>query len=346
MSADNTNKIINVNSIKGSEILEQLNLEFDGHLESNWGENTLKFENTIGKGTVRHIDFDWGVSLIDWNVRLEEDLEIIFKSNLASPIEFIFISEGAIKFSSNGHKDFISLERYQNIIISPEKKARRRYILAKDTNIRVNFIRVLRKEYFKKRNNNLTYLNEILQSVFNDRDGKLPYNHMGSYNLKIADQVKALNNVADSGIIRSLSVEGRLYLILAMQLMEHHNFENNEVLPDSLSKADIKKIHELSGFIVDYTADDLSVSRLSSISGLSPKKLQMGFRLLYSKSVNEYVRHIKLEIARDQLKSTDLSVSEIVYKIGFKSRSYFSKIFYEKYKILPTEYRNTLKRRV
>ena len=339
-------RVININSIEGEEILNQLSKTLNGNVQSNWGEHTLQFDDSIGKGSIRHIDFDFGVALMDWNVKFNEDVQIVFKSAKASPIEFIFISEGGIRFSSNGHEDFIDLERYQNIIISPEKKVKRRYMLSKNDTIKVNFIRILRKEYFKKRNNNLTYLNEILQSVFNDRDGKLPYNHMGSYNLKIADQVKELNNAHDSGIVRSLSLEGRLYLILAMQLMEHHNFENEDVLPDSLSKSDIKKIHGLSAYIVDHTSEDLSLTKLSETSGLSPKKLQMGFRLLYSKSVNEYVRHIKLEIARDQLKNTELSISEIVYRIGFKSRSYFSKIFYSKYKILPTEYRNTLKKKV
>ncbi|UWX54441.1 helix-turn-helix transcriptional regulator [Maribacter litopenaei] len=82
---------------------------------------------------------------------------------------------------------------------------------------------------------------------------------------------------------------------------------------------------------------------LSRKSGLSPKKLQLGFKLLYSKTVNEYVRQLKLEVSRDYLKNTDLTISEIVYLIGIKSRSYFSKIFSEAYGILPTEYRRHLK---
>ncbi len=339
-------QFVTINGIEGEVILQQLNVSLEGTLESHWGEHALRFDTRIGKGIIRYIAFDWGVSLMDWDVIFKEDLEIIFKPVDASPIEFVFISEGSIKFSSNGHEDYTNLERYQNIIISPERKTKKRYLIKKDTPVKVNFIRIVRSEYFEKKNNNLNFLNDVLQAVFNDRDGKMPYNHLGSYNLKIADEVKELNNVYDSGIIRSLSLEGRLYLILAMQLMEHHNFENDETLPDSLSKEDIKKIHQLSGFIVDNTSDNLNISTLSTRSGLSPKKLQMGFRLLYSKSVNEYIRHIKLEIARDQLKNSEITISEIVYGIGFRSRSYFSKIFSEKYKILPTEYRNSLKKKV
>ena len=126
---------------------------------------------------------------------------------------------------------------------------------------------------------------------------------------------------------------------MAMQMLEQDNFEKGNKLPDTLPKDDIKKIHELASHIVDNISETLTVASLSERSGLIPKKLQLGFRVLYSKSVNEYIRQMKLEISRDLILNTNDTISEIVYNIGFKSRSYFSKIFYEKYGILPTEYR-------
>mgnify|MGYP000628022908 CR=1 FL=1 len=115
--------------------------------------------------------------------------------------------------------------------------------------------------------------------------------------------------------------------------------------PGTLSYGDIKKIHQLSEYIVDNISSPMSVNILADQVGLSPKKLQLGFRVLYSKSVNEYIRQLKLEISRDCLKNRELSVSEVVYAIGIKSRSYFSKIFSEAYGILPTEYRKQLHRK-
>ncbi|WP_245585041.1 helix-turn-helix domain-containing protein [Psychroserpens burtonensis] len=41
------------------------------------------------------------------------------------------------------------------------------------------------------------------------------------------------------------------------------------------------------------------------------------------------------------MRSADLNVSQVVYSIGFTSRSYFSKIFKEKYGITPNEYRKS-----
>ncbi|NHF61024.1 helix-turn-helix transcriptional regulator [Flavobacteriaceae bacterium TP-CH-4] len=334
-----------IKSSKDELIVRQLKDCLEGTLDRQWGESVLKFENNKGKGLIRSIEFDWGVSLLDCDICLNETTKIIFNTSKASPVEFIFISEGSLQYQEGDEQEMMDLERYQNIIISPKRASKKTFVFPANTNLKINFIRIRKKEFLKKRNNNVTYLNDLLFSVFQDENSDLPYAHTGSYSLKIADQVKALGAVRDSGIVRTLSLEGRLYLILALQLMEHHEFECKEVLPESLSKSDIRRIHQLSEFIVDSISEPMTIKLLSEESGLSPKKLQLGFRLLYSKSVNEYVRQIKLEIARDLLKNSDMSVSEIVYHIGIKSRSYFSKIFWEEYAILPTDYKKTSKRR-
>ncbi|MGB5820280.1 MAG: AraC family transcriptional regulator [Saonia sp.] len=333
---------IKVYSTKEDEILKEVNTCLKGSLTQEWGEHVLEFDNDLGKGKIRSMMFDWGVSLLDFDVEFREEVKMTFEIGAISPIEFVFISEGSLRYNVKEDQDDTHLERYQNIIISPEKFSKKRYVFPKGVNVKVNFIRIIRTAYFQKRNHNLNYLNDILLSVFKDENSKLPYKHTGNFNLKIADEVRQLNSSPDSGLIRTLSLEGRLYLILAMQLMEHHKFENQEILPESLSKEDIKKIHQLSEFILDNISDPLTVLTLSEVSGISPKKLQLGFKVLYSKSVNAYIRQLKLEIARDYLKNTELTVSEIVYKIGIRSRSYFSKIFMENYGILPTEYRKKL----
>lgn len=330
---------IEINSIDGAEILKQLQTYLKGTLNEQWGEYVLEFDGELGKGMIRSIAFDWGVSLVDYDVNFIEDIKIIFTIADANPIEFIFISEGKLNYTNCSEKKTSTFERYQNIIISTKKNSRKTYIFPKKVAVKVNFIYVLRKEYSKKKNNNLSFLSRNLFAAFKDDNNPEPYNHYGNFNLKIADQIRQLQESYESGIIRTLSIEGQLNLILAMQMLEHSNYENGMALPESLSKSDIKKIHRLSEYIIDNISEPLSVNVLATKAGLSPKKLQLGFRVLYSKSVNEYVRQLKLEIARDYIINTDDSISEIVYNIGFKSRSYFSKIFFERYGILPAEYR-------
>ncbi|MDC6389036.1 AraC family transcriptional regulator [Maribacter sp. PR1] len=336
-------KEIVIKSVKDEDILNQLKERLEGTLEERWGERTLSFDNDLGKGVIRNIGFDWGVSLMDSQITFYDDTKITIKSKGISPVEFIFISKGAITYKEGHLGNKFQLEQYQNIIISPERFQEKNFIFPAKEELKVNSIRIFKKEYLKKKNNNVSHLNELLLSVFNDDKNNMPYSHGGSYSLKIADEVKELNNVHDSGIMRTLSIEGRIYLILSLQLLEHHNSESEGKVQESISKEDIKKIHHLADYIIDNISGPISVQVLSRKSGLSPKKLQLGFKVLYSKTVNEYVRQLKLEVSRDYIKTTDLTISEIVYLVGIKSRSYFSKIFNEAYGVLPTEYRKHLK---
>ncbi len=332
-------KELTITSTKSDKILVQLNSYLNGNLNKKWGETVLEFNNEYGKGQIRCIDFDWGVSLMDYDVHFTENVKITFISSEVKPIEFVFVSEGSITYKSDVDNVSHSFERFQNIIISNKKKAKETYIFPNKVTVKVNFIYVIKNLYAQKKNNNLTYLNKKLLTTFKDIDSNSVYNHFGNFNLKIADQIRQLNTSDNTGIVRTLSIEGQLNLILAMQILEHSNSEEGRNLPETMSKDDIKKIHDLTGFIIDNISEPLTVEILSKRSGLSQKKLQSGFKLLHSKSVNEYVRLMKLEISRDYIKNTTDSISEIVYKIGFRSRSYFSKIFFEHYGILPTDYR-------
>ncbi|MDO1512799.1 AraC family transcriptional regulator [Maribacter confluentis] len=326
-----------------NDFFSQLLYFFNGDLTEAWGERQFDFSNDLGHGAVRTIGFDWGITLLDLDITLHKDIKIVFNQCHTPFIDFIFISQGCLKYSKDNSGELISLEQFQNIIFSPIGSSHPAFIYPKDQKLKINLIKVLPAEYQKKKHNNLTYLNESLMPLFTCSKETQPYLHLGNFSLQLADEIKQLSNIPDYGILRTLALEGRLYMILSMQLVEHHNFTENMNMPEAISKNEIIKIHRLTEYIIEHLADNTTITTLSSVSGLSPKKLQLGFKILYSKTVNEYIRQLKLEISRDYLKNTDLSVSEIVYAIGIKSRSYFSKIFFEAYEILPTEYRKQLK---
>tara|TARA_R110002049_G_C9115995_1_gene558064 strand:+ start:309 stop:1346 length:1038 start_codon:yes stop_codon:yes gene_type:complete len=338
--------IIEIDNLKKTSVIEQLNQNLKGTVTINNGEEILEFKNELGHGRIRNIPFDWGITLLDYDVYFYGDVKIMYAVTEQTPIEFLFVSKGKLKYSNIDNSNFVQLQRFQNVIISNKANSKNVYFFPSKVNINLNVIQVLSNEYIKKKNNNIDSLQETLLSVFKGSTENLPYKHFGGYNLKIASVIEDLNNTQGTGIIKSLSIEGQLNLILALQITEHKHFVNKGVVPDALSIRDIKTIHEAAHYIVNNISHYISIKTLTTLFGLTPKKLQLGFKLLYSKSVNEYIRQIKLETGRDLIKNTDKSISEIVYGIGYKSRSYFSKIFYEKYSILPIQYRDSLKKGV
>jgi transcriptional regulator GlxA family with amidase domain len=64
---------------------------------------------------------------------------------------------------------------------------------------------------------------------------------------------------------------------------------------------------------------------------------------LTGKSPIEFIRTIRLQRAAQLLQKSQLSVSEIAYKVGFNNPKYFSKYFKDQFNILPSAYANEMK---
>lgn len=59
---------------------------------------------------------------------------------------------------------------------------------------------------------------------------------------------------------------------------------------------------------------------------------------MHGLTVSLFIREARLQKAEQLIRKFDYSISEIVYSIGLNSRSYFSRIFKDRYDISPSEY--------
>jgi TolB-like protein/AraC-like DNA-binding protein/Tfp pilus assembly protein PilF len=104
-----------------------------------------------------------------------------------------------------------------------------------------------------------------------------------------------------------------------------------------MDKDFIDKVHHI---VMSNIADEnFGVSELASLLGLSTSQTLKKVKTLTSKSVNQYIRELRLEKATKLIKETDFTIAEIAYKVGFSSQSYFNKVFRKQYGITPGEYK-------
>lgn len=82
---------------------------------------------------------------------------------------------------------------------------------------------------------------------------------------------------------------------------------------------------------------ELSVEQIGAEIGLSRVQLYRKVKALTGYSPVELVRIMRLKTADSLLKTTDLTVAEVAYEVGFGSPSYFSKCFRELFGRLPAE---------
>jgi signal transduction histidine kinase/ligand-binding sensor domain-containing protein/DNA-binding response OmpR family regulator len=85
---------------------------------------------------------------------------------------------------------------------------------------------------------------------------------------------------------------------------------------------------------------ELSVEVLASKVFLSRSQLYRKIKTLTGVSVNEFIRNVRLEKAKQLIEMGNNNINEISYKVGFTSPSYFTKCFKTKFGYLPTQTSN------
>ncbi|MEP6794498.1 MAG: ATP-binding protein, partial [Saprospiraceae bacterium] len=84
---------------------------------------------------------------------------------------------------------------------------------------------------------------------------------------------------------------------------------------------------------------DFSVMHLCRAVFLSRTQLHKKLKALTGQSASLFIRQIRLFAGLDLLKTTDLSISEIAYQVGFDDPNYFSRCFSQEFGAPPSETR-------
>ncbi|MEL7119251.1 MAG: ATP-binding protein [Bacteroidota bacterium] len=84
---------------------------------------------------------------------------------------------------------------------------------------------------------------------------------------------------------------------------------------------------------------NFGIPQLCKMLGISRPHLHRKLKALTNQSTSLFIRHIRLQKARHLLQSSDLSISEVAYDVGFKDPAYFSKCYVELFHETPSETR-------
>lgn len=94
--------------------------------------------------------------------------------------------------------------------------------------------------------------------------------------------------------------------------------------------------------LIDITEENLNndkfgVSDLANEMGMSRSNLHRKIHALLNMSASKYLRQKRLERSMELLRYDSLTVSEVSYKVGFGSVTYFIKCFHDYYGFPPGE---------
>ena len=100
-------------------------------------------------------------------------------------------------------------------------------------------------------------------------------------------------------------------------------------------------INKLRAIIEEHMGDSgFGVPELASHASLSQMQLYRKLKALVGQTPVSFIRKHRLERAKELLKTTSLSISEIAYDVGFGDPNYFSRVFHKEFGGPPNQFRN------
>jgi len=87
----------------------------------------------------------------------------------------------------------------------------------------------------------------------------------------------------------------------------------------------------------------ISIRKIASLFGMSQRNFTRRFRNATNMTPLQYLQNQRLLEAKELLQNSNLSISEIAYRVGYLDVSYFTKLFKRFVSITPKQYRTTVR---
>lgn len=148
--------------------------------------------------------------------------------------------------------------------------------------------------------------------------------------------IKQIYNNSLDDSVQKLYICGKVMEVLATL---YHNYCNKLERYPKIKNNDLKCIMLAAKIIESRMESPPSLLELAKLAGINDNKLKKLFKVVFKKTVYEYLNEKRMQQASDLLLDGHLSVQEVASRVGFKHAGYFSRLFKEKYKKSPLIYK-------
>jgi AraC-like DNA-binding protein/mannose-6-phosphate isomerase-like protein (cupin superfamily) len=102
-------------------------------------------------------------------------------------------------------------------------------------------------------------------------------------------------------------------------------------------------IAKVIAWLREHLQEDLSVTELANVAGLSPSYFRRCFHREIGSSPRDYVTQLRIEHAKRMLEATNRSITEIAMELGYNTSAYFTAVFHRETGTTPSDYRRQIK---
>jgi len=112
-----------------------------------------------------------------------------------------------------------------------------------------------------------------------------------------------------------------------------HSAKDKEFMDDLLAIIDAQ-----------LTNPELDAELICTSIGMSRTKLYQKIKTITGQSINDFVRSIRLRKAVEIITHEDVSMADVIFRVGIQTQSYFSKAFKKEFGKTPSQFLQELKK--
>ncbi len=293
------------------------------------GEEVYRMIGPVGEGIMKHTHIAKGIELVyseleSYNTNYQDEKREI------DGFEIMYIADGHAEFELQ-NRQFVSGDK-GDVMIFNSKTAVKKCTLGKSG---MNCISLI---IFCE--DTIAFLNDFFNtSDFNDS------NFFSDIRKSTSAVSYPVSDLLEKLFLEMMKLPGefstynlRLAVVQAiLLLMQRKDKRDSTDLYFSGNTG--RKVQNVRRIINLNLEQEISIEELSEKVNLNRTTLQKVFKEMYGVTINEYRTKSRIQLAKNLLASTDLSVTEIASRCGYTNASKFSEVFKRNEGVLPKNWR-------
>ncbi|MGB9867312.1 MAG: helix-turn-helix domain-containing protein [Bacillota bacterium] len=146
-----------------------------------------------------------------------------------------------------------------------------------------------------------------------------------------------------AGLIAALATERELETTIAEQMASVRFVWNSSDSVPELPFAQNPAVSKVLSFLHFKSSVQLDLRQAAALAGMSPSHLSRVFSRYMGMPFVKYCNVVKVARTKTLLASTDLTVKEIAYQVGFDSAAYFGRVFHDLEGKTPSKFRKSVR---
>lgn len=152
--------------------------------------------------------------------------------------------------------------------------------------------------------------------------------------MDVVNAVKALTREQNC---TPILIQAYLQIILAHVFSEMHMVDKGNIGGEDI-------IYHVVEYVADNFKEEMRLEKMAYDMGVSKYVLSRIFAKTFHCNFNQYVNRVRLDYAIILIENTNCSITESSLEAGFESQRTFNRVFKERYKMTPREYRKQMRK--